>query len=148
MTLLPCPLCTPRDETLVWQDSCCRVILVEDPDYPGFCRVIWHDHVAEMSDLVPLEQQHLMGVVLATERALRALMKPEKINLASLGNQVPHLHWHVIPRFREDAHFPEAIWGTRQRATRPGQAPDREILASWIESIMGHPGKPAGSATV
>ncbi|MCG5513983.1 HIT family protein [Ectothiorhodospira shaposhnikovii] len=148
MAAASCPLCTPQDETLIWQDENCRVIQVDDPDYPGFCRVIWHDHVTEMSDLPPLEQQHLMSVVLATERALRALMKPDKINLASFGNQVPHLHWHVIPRYREDAHFPESIWGCRQRESSPGQAPEREILAHWITSILGHPGKPTGGTMV
>jgi hypothetical protein len=39
----------------------------------------------------------------------------EKVNLASLGNQVPHLHWHVIPRFKDDPHFPFAIWGRKMR---------------------------------
>ncbi|MBK1672156.1 HIT family protein [Ectothiorhodospira shaposhnikovii] len=148
MVVAPCPLCVPQDEARVWQDQSCRIILVNDPDYPGFCRVIWHDHVAEMSDLSSQEQQHLMRVVLATEQALRALMKPDKINLASFGNQVPHLHWHVIPRYREDAHFPESIWGRRQRESRPVLAPEREALTHWIASALGHPGKPTGSIMV
>jgi diadenosine tetraphosphate (Ap4A) HIT family hydrolase len=46
---------------------------------------------------------------------LRAQLAPLKMNLASLGNQTPHLHWHVIPRFADDSHFPQSVWGTRQR---------------------------------
>jgi len=42
-------------------------------------------------------------------------LHPDKINLASLGNQVPHLHWHVIPRFKDDPHWPFAIWGRQVR---------------------------------
>jgi diadenosine tetraphosphate (Ap4A) HIT family hydrolase len=57
--------------------------------------------------------------VFAVEQVLRELLQPEKINLASLGNQVPHLHWHVIPRFGDDAHFPDPIWAARKREARP-----------------------------
>jgi diadenosine tetraphosphate (Ap4A) HIT family hydrolase len=42
------------------------------------------------------------------------VLHPDKINLASFGNVVPHLHWHVIPRFEDDAHFPAPIWGKRK----------------------------------
>jgi diadenosine tetraphosphate (Ap4A) HIT family hydrolase len=94
------------------------VILAQDHDYPGFCRVIWTAHVKEMTDLGIGERKFIMAVVFAVEQVLRELLQPDKINLASLGNQVPHLHWHVIPRFSDDAHFPEPIWAARQRAAR------------------------------
>lgn len=114
----PCALCHPENENILWQDDRCRVILVEDPDYPGFCRVIWGAHVKEMTDLTKPERSHLMAVVFVTEEILRETMHPDKINLASLGNQVPHLHWHVIPRFADDAHFPDPIWVVRKHDTR------------------------------
>lgn len=117
-----CPLCEPTTENLLWQDARCRVILVDDADYAGYCRVIWQAHVREMTDLAPADQQHLFAVVLAVEAQLRELMQPTKINLASLGNQVPHLHWHVIPRFIDDAHFPDPVWAKRKRA-----APQRDL---------------------
>ena len=63
-----------------------------------------------------------MDVVLATERALRMIVEPDKINLASLGNLVPHLHWHVIPRWRDDSHFPAPIWAAAQRSAKPRPA--------------------------
>lgn len=130
---MTCPLCVRTDEVLVWDDPLCRVIAVADDDYPGFCRVVWQHHVAEMSDLAVPAQRHLLNVVLATEIALRKTMQPHKINLASLGNVVPHLHWHVIPRFTDDRHFPQPIWGVAQRessAHRP--APDRRALGAAI----------------
>ncbi|MBW7861313.1 MAG: HIT family protein [Rhodocyclaceae bacterium] len=122
-----CPLCDARGEHVLWRDRHCRVVFIPDPDYPGYCRVIWNDHIVELSDLIPEERTWLLEVVCATETALRELMRPDKINLASLGNQVPHLHWHVIPRHRDDAHFPQPIWGTRQREgrIRPGPEPDQ-----------------------
>jgi diadenosine tetraphosphate (Ap4A) HIT family hydrolase len=127
-----CPLCTADRDNIVWQDEYCRVILVDNPDYPGYCRIIWREHRAEMSDLPAGAQRHLMDVVLATERSLRALMQPDKINLASLGNMVPHLHWHVIARFANDRHFPESIWGREQRAGQPRSAPERAELVERI----------------
>ncbi len=133
---MDCPLCDARAETLVWRDGSCRVIRVADPDYPGYCRVVWHDHVREMSDLTAADQRHLLNVVLATETALRRLMQPDKINLASFGNVVPHLHWHVIARFRDDRHFPEPVWGTAQRAGTPHPAPTDQALAAAIVAAL------------
>lgn len=110
-----CELCETTGGATIWQDGSCRVVLVEDADYPGFCRVIWNLHIKEMTDLAPTERRHLMAVVFAVEEAVREVLQPEKINLASLGNMTPHLHWHVIPRHREDKHFPQPIWGVAQR---------------------------------
>ena len=111
-----CPLCRRGGETVLWQDAHCRVIAAPQPAYPGLCRVIWHEHVCEMTDLAREQRAHLMAVVWAVEESLRQALPPAKINLASLGNQVPHLHWHVIPRFADDAHFPDAIWAAPRRA--------------------------------
>ncbi len=114
--LLPsCELCTAADAEIVWQDELCRVIRVAEPGHPAFCRVIWKDHVAEMTDLDAAARRHFMRVVFAVEAALRRLYRPDKINLASLGNVVPHLHWHVIARFTRDRHFPRPIWAEALR---------------------------------
>lgn len=131
-----CPLCEPADETLVWQDGSCRVILVPDADHAGFCRVVWREHVAEMTELTAAAQRHLFNVVLATETALRQLMRPDKINLASFGNVVPHLHWHVIARFRDDRHFPQPVWGEPQRPGARRSAPEAEALGAAIRTAL------------
>lgn len=137
---MSCELCTGTGESVLWQDSRCRVIRVDEPGYPGFCRVIWHRHVAEMTDLDDSDREHCMRVVLAVERVLRRLTAPDKINLASLGNKVAHVHWHVIPRFRDDPHFPEPVWGQRQRqevADRPGSGTTE--LAAALAAELGAP---------
>jgi diadenosine tetraphosphate (Ap4A) HIT family hydrolase len=104
---------------VLWRDAQLRVVSVDDPDYPGFLRVVWNAHVREMSDLDAAQRARLMHAVLLAEQALRAHLAPDKINLASLGNVVPHLHWHVVPRYHGDAHYPQPIWGTRQREPEP-----------------------------
>jgi diadenosine tetraphosphate (Ap4A) HIT family hydrolase len=119
-----CDLCDGVGGEVLWQDDLCRVVLVDEAGYPGFCRVILQRHVAEMTDLAAAERERLMRVVFATETALRQLLKPDKVNLASLGNVVPHLHWHVIPRFRDDRHFPNPIWGEPRREFRAVSPPD------------------------
>lgn len=114
-----CELCAGTGEEVLWRSARCRVIRVFDPYYPGFCRVIWNAHVAEMSDLEAGDRQYLMSVVVGVEQAIREVFTPDKINLASLGNMVPHLHWHVIPRWRDDRHFPQPVWGEAQREAAP-----------------------------
>jgi len=80
--------------------------------------VIWNRHVAEMTDLTPGERDHLMALVFAVEEAIRHVMHPDKINVAALGNMVPHIHWHVIPRFVDDAFFPGSAWSNRVQETK------------------------------
>ncbi|MEQ1667361.1 MAG: HIT family protein [Sulfuriferula sp.] len=129
-----CDLCATAGGEILWQDAFCRVVLVDDPSYPGFCRVIWREHVKEMSDLNPTEQNRLMRTVFAVESALRETLKPDKINLASLGNMVPHLHWHVIPRFKHDPHFPNPIWGVAMRDNPPQH--DNNLIASVLKVTL------------
>jgi diadenosine tetraphosphate (Ap4A) HIT family hydrolase len=110
-----CELCTHDGGEVIYRNDFLRVVLVDDADYFGFCRVICNAHVAEMTDLPISQRSQLMQTVCKVEQVLREVMQPDKINLASLGNMTPHLHWHVIPRYRHDKHFPLPIWSTAQR---------------------------------
>ena len=111
-----CPICTADNEEILWRNDKLRVIAVHnEANAPAFCRVIWQNHVAEMTDLDVAERAELMETVYRVESAMRQVFKPAKINLASLGNVVPHLHWHVIARFADDANFPAPIWAAAQR---------------------------------
>lgn len=110
-----CELCDGSGGQVIVQHDRLRVVLIDDAVYPGFCRVIWNAHVKEMTDLSAADRIGLMDAVWAVEHALREVMRPEKINIASLGNMTPHVHWHVIPRYTDDAHFPSPIWATSRR---------------------------------
>ena len=131
-----CQLCEVQNETVLWRNARCRIILVGDTDYPGFCRAIWNKHVREMTDLTKSQRAHFLNVVYALEQALRELIQPHKINLASFGNQVPHLHWHVTPRFEDDAHFPDPVWAARRRPGKP-HAIDRAKLTQALYARLG-----------
>ena len=110
-----CELCSGMGGILLWQNHLCRVVAVEDADYPGFLRVVANRHAREMTDLDAAAQRALLDVVLAVETLMRETMQPDKMNLASLGNMTPHVHWHVIPRFRDDRHFPGPVWAQSRR---------------------------------
>ena len=119
-----CVFCDSDGGEVLWRNALCRVVLAVEPDYPGFLRVILNAHIKEMTDLATTDRAELMRVVFAAEAALREVMRPDKINLASLGNQVPHLHWHVIPRFTTDPHFPNPVWGKKRREATPPRSGD------------------------
>ncbi len=112
-----CVFCSSVGGELLWQNDLCRIVLVEDANYVGFCRVILNKHVKEMTDLTEAERVNVMHITFTVEQVLRDVLQPTKINLASLGNKTPHIHWHVIPRFEHDVHFPETIWSAEVRQT-------------------------------
>lgn len=119
----PCPLCQLPESGLLWSNGRIHVITVDDSGFPGYTRVIWAAHQPEMTDLDPAQRNQLMQVVWQVEQTQRHLLHPDKINLAQFGNMVPHLHWHVIPRWQSDSHFPEAVW-----APAPSATPERQAL--------------------
>ena len=112
-----CELCELAAASKVVANDKFSVILANEPNYPGFARVIWNEHVREVSDLPDADRLLLNEAVWKLEQAVREVMQPLKVNVASLGNVVPHLHWHVIPRYADDAHFPAPVWAQAVRET-------------------------------
>ncbi len=110
-----CELCKQDGGEVIYRNDFLRVVLVDDADYAGFCRVICNVHVQEMTDLAIAQRSQMMMTVCKVEQGVREVMRPDKINLASFGNMTPHLHWHIIPRYQNDKHFPLSIWGVAQR---------------------------------
>lgn len=134
-----CELCEESGGEILFRNEQLRVVLIADANYPGFCRVIWNAHVKEMTDLAIEDRSTLMRAVCQVEAALREVMQPEKINLACLGNMVPHLHWHLIPRFTDDAHFPNPIWATAVRQTADAILSERRgLLPALRAAVVRH----------
>ena len=122
MPVIDCALCREDGGLVVHRAADWRVVRVDDADFPAFYRVIWNAHVAEFGELDRAARQRCMEVVAAVEGVLREALAPTKINLASLGNVVPHLHWHVIARFGWDSRFPQPVWAAPLRAVEPPAA--------------------------
>ncbi|MFT7771994.1 HIT family protein [Roseateles sp.] len=135
-----CPLCTTDGGLIVARTSRFRVVRVVEGDealrFPAFYRLIWSDHVAEFSDLPPADRHACMDAVVGIERVLRSLLEPAKVNIASLGNVVPHLHWHVIARFGWDSHFPAPVWATAQRDVPGGAAARLRLPLEQVDEAV------------
>ena len=108
-----CELCNSDGGTTIFRAGKWRVVRVggaEGDAFPGYCRVIWNAHIKELTDLDAEDRRRFMEIVFEVEAALRSSLSPDKMNVASLGNLTPHLHWHIIPRFADDPAFPKPIW--------------------------------------
>ena len=108
-----CPMCTK------WHDDSdlriaelehCHVLLNRDQFFPGYCFVFTKDHVTELFLLEREVRAAVMEEVTSVAAALYRLFQPAKINYELLGNMVPHMHWHLVPRFTTDPLWPRPIW--------------------------------------
>ncbi|HEY8027239.1 MAG TPA: HIT family protein [Burkholderiaceae bacterium] len=133
-----CELCEQPGGGEIYRCEKYRIVLVDDANFPGFCRVIWQAHAQEMTDLDWSDRAVLMNAVWQVEEAVRQVMTPDKINLASLGNVVPHLHWHVIPRYRDDTHFPSPVWADARRVADADKIAARSALMPALAEAILH----------
>jgi diadenosine tetraphosphate (Ap4A) HIT family hydrolase len=134
--VVACELCELAASAKVVAHDRFSVILAIDANYPGFARVIWNEHVREVSDLADEDRLLLNDAVWKLEQAVREVMQPLKVNVASLGNVVPHLHWHVIPRYADDAHFPAPVWAQAVRATSAEVLEGRRALLPQLKQAI------------
>ena len=129
MTVPGCPLCEGPGGRLVWAAAPWRLVHAAEPGFPAFYRLVRDDHVREFSQLPVPDRVRCMEILAEVEQVLLARLAPTKVNLASLGNAVPHLHWHVIARFDWDSHFPGPVWASALRQVPP------ERLAALEEQL-------------
>ena len=129
-----CVLCNEDGGEVILKNDLFRIVWVDDLSYPGYVRLILNKHVKEMSDLSEDEASKIFTTLMKIEKIILELYQPDKINLASLGNLVPHVHWHIIPRYKNDLHFPNPIWG---QITNPDYIPpeDTNLKVMLFESI-------------
>jgi diadenosine tetraphosphate (Ap4A) HIT family hydrolase len=146
MTPSPCPFCEADGGLVLWRDEAFRVVLPEEAGYPGFCRVVANVHAREATDLPPDSRRRMMDVVFATEEAIRVTLSPWKVNLASLGNVAPHVHWHVVPRNEDDPRYPDPIWGPPKRPIRSAGA-DAATTARLRDELARRLGPTRASTT-
>ncbi len=102
-----------------------RLIRADEALHPATYRLVWNTHVAEFSELPQLQRLACVDALALVEREMLRRLRPRKINLAALGNLVPHLHWHLIARWDWDAHWPQSVWAPAQR--EPDAARLREL---------------------
>ncbi|HRO63007.1 HIT family protein [Thermomonas sp.] len=114
----------------------CEVRLMDDANHPWLVLVPKVIDAVEIIDLTPAQRTLLGAEIAIASRALRALFKPDKLNVAALGNLVPQLHVHVIARFHDDIAWPRPVWGAADaRPYEPEALVERvNALARQIQS--------------
>ena len=80
-----CPLCAPEGEHVIVENDKFRIIRVDDPEFPGYFRLIWQDHLKEVSDLDPGDRLVMWDALTRLEEAVIEAMHPEKVNWAQFG---------------------------------------------------------------
>ena len=108
----------------------CRVLLVKDANYPWAMLVPRRPDIVEIIDLDEVAQAQLMTEIGRTARAVKAVTRCDKLNIAALGNAVPQLHVHVIARRHGDAAWPRPVWGTV-----PPLAPDTAEFEQLADAL-------------
>lgn len=135
-----CPMCGSVTGRVVWHCAAWRVVHADsaaEANFPAFYRLVSNAHYTEWSDLPAPLQQEGMALLARIEQLMRKHFAPHKVNLASLGNVVPHLHWHIIARYEWDTHFPAPIWATPQReADAPRIAALRNLLPAFEADLI------------
>jgi diadenosine tetraphosphate (Ap4A) HIT family hydrolase len=117
MTPTDCPYCRQLaaledlpPEEVVWQFPHSVALLGPYQYYHGYCILVARRHVTELIDLDDVERRHFLEEMCLLARAVVEAFRPHKLNYELLGNQVPHPHWHLFPRYRHDPDLLKAVW--------------------------------------
>lgn len=108
----------------------CKVLLMNDANYPWFILVPRVDGVKESIDLNEQQQLQLMQESAQLQKLLKEVFSPDKLNVAALGNMVPQLHIHHIARYKSDIAWPKPVWGLK-----PAEPYSQQDLVSLIEKL-------------
>jgi len=105
-------------------------IEVETSEIP-WLKIFTQHPYKEMSEVPGIIKFEIYDLLESIEEVMLSYYKPKKINIASFGNYVPHVHWHIMARFEEDSYFPEPMWGTKQREGNLS-LPDFEVFCKKV----------------
>jgi diadenosine tetraphosphate (Ap4A) HIT family hydrolase len=140
-----CPLCAPRpDDSPAWLKvatlGASTLYLDRNQTYRGHCQLVFDQrHVEGLEHLQAGEHQALMNDLRCAAQAICAVVRPDRMNYCSLGNVVPHLHWHLVPRYRADPRWGATIYTTDpgdMRVTRLEEPDLRHLAATLRQSLL------------
>ena len=113
MTDPSCKVCQhtwPAADHFIADLGLSKAYLHDDQFFPGWTVVVFQRHATELFQLAPTERIQLMEEVTRVAKSLAQTYGATKINYELLGNQVPHIHWHIIPRLPDDPAPLEPVW--------------------------------------
>ncbi len=108
----------------------------EESNIP-WLKIFAQQEARELTDCNAETQQEIFRVLLILEKEMLSYFNPEKINIASFANYLPKVHWHIMARYKDDSHFPEPMWGTKQREADL-QIPSIEYFLKQLPVILAN----------
>ena len=113
-----CPLCAPRPESNDHWDfiatlSASSLYLAKNQTYRGQCQLVFDlRHASRLDQLSSDEYAAFSADLYLSQNAVARIANADHMNVESLGNVVPHLHWHIVPRYWNDARWGQPVWTT------------------------------------
>ncbi len=138
---------------LVWQFPCSVAFLGPWQFYQGYCILACRQHATELSQLDDETRLNFLDEMCLLAKAVEDCFEPRKLNYEMLGNQTPHMHWHIIPRYRGDPDAPHSIWQAIDRVKddrsarqllKRGTADRAQTIAALRQQLraLNAPGQP------
>jgi diadenosine tetraphosphate (Ap4A) HIT family hydrolase len=138
-----CPFCSKLkdlpEEEVVWRFPHSVALLGPWQFYHGYCILVARTHAVELSGLADGERRAYFDELCLLARAVENGFRPHKLNYEMLGNQVPHLHWHLFPRYADDPDRLRPVWLALDRAERD---------KAWRRRMATGPQDPAATAAL
>lgn len=139
-----CPHCAPRPEFSAYMDlvgplSISTLYLAKDQTYRGLCGLIFDPRHATRPEQLNVEEWSAFSIDLyRAQTAIANTVKPDHMNLALLGNTIPHLHWGIIPRYQNDPAWGAPIWkySSHHAAAVVSSEADRQVLIAKLRLAL------------
>lgn len=109
-------------------------IEIHDSEIP-WLKIFTKRKIKEFSQCTKEEREEIFKLLVLIEKEMIEYYHPEKINIAQFGNYLPHLHWHIMARFKEDSCFPEPMWGEKQREGSLKLPPFKTFINNLLAKI-------------
>jgi diadenosine tetraphosphate (Ap4A) HIT family hydrolase len=118
-----------------WEES---IWMLGDHQYfPGYTMLVSKNHCKEITDMPEVKAQKIFSELLLAHRVVENVFSPWKMNLCSLGNRVPHLHWHLFPRYESDPHRLDPVWlRMHEFSSRVASETEMKSLVMKIRSAL------------
>lgn len=109
-------------------------IEIETSEIP-WLKIFTQTPYKEMSEVPKEIRTEIYDLLNIIEKEMITYYNPRKVNIASFGNYVPHVHWHIMARFEEDSFFPEPMWGKKQRESNL-TLPEFKIFCEKVINVI------------
>ena len=102
-----------RDSTFIYDLGLSQVRIINNAEFPWIILVPKLQYITEITDLSDSQYSTLNLEIRLTAKMMQAIFQPDKLNIATLGNVISQMHYHIVARFKQDSCFPNTVWGRK-----------------------------------